>query len=110
MCGGRRYSATQVDSDEEPLTRFAFTQQDAPHLWADLSPQSPGHGSFQRPGHRRGLVKEVAPGVVDVTTAVAMSSGPDAIIHVVAADETDLQGPIWVGSDDESVKEPKSLI
>ena len=32
-----------------------------------------------------------------------MSSGPNAITHVVAADETDLQGPTWVDSDDESM-------
>ena len=100
--GPVRINATQVDSDEEPLMRFAVTQQDAPRLWAGLSPQSPGHGSFPRAGHRRGLVKEVAPGVVDVT-AVAMSSGPNAITCIVAADETDLQGPTWVDSDDESM-------
>ena len=100
--GAVRINSTQVDSDEEPLMRFAVTQQDAPHLWAGLSPQSPGHGSFPRAGHRRGLVKEVAVGVVDVT-AVAMSSGPNAITFVVAADETDFQGPTWVDSDDESM-------
>ena len=100
--GPVRTNATQVDSDEELLMRFAVTQQDAPRLWAGFSPQSPGHGSCPRAGHRRGLVNEVAPGVVDVT-AVAMSSGPNAITYVVAADETDLQGPTWVDSDDESV-------
>ena len=90
--GPVRINATQVDSDEEPLMRFAVTQQDAPHLCAGPSRQlSPGHGSFPRAGHRRGLVKEVA-----------MSSGPNVITCVVAADEA-FQGPTWVDSDDESM-------
>ena len=52
-------------------------------------------GSLPRAGHQRGLV--------DVT-AVALSSAPNGITHVVKsdvpADEADLQGPTWVDSDD----------
>ena len=59
---------------------------------------------FQGAGHRRGLVVEVAPGVVDVI-AVALSSALNVITYVVksdvSADEADLQGPTWVDSDDE---------
>ena len=90
-----RINATQVDSDEEPLMRFAVTQQDAPVLCAGRSRQlSPDHDSLPRAGHRRGLVVEVAPVVVDVIA-------PNVITNVVPADEPDLQGPTWVDSDHE---------
>ena len=103
--GQVRINATQVDSDEEPLMRSAVAQQDAPVLCAGPSRQlSPDHGSFPRAVHRRGLVVEVAPGVVD-DTAVALSSAPNVITYVVKSDEpaneVDFQGPTWVGSDDE---------
>ena len=89
-------------ADEEPLMRYAVTQQ-APVLCTGLSGQlSPGHGSLPRAGHRRGLVEEVAPGVVDVS-AIALSSAPNVITFVVTADEADLQGPTWVDSDDDSI-------
>ena len=107
--------ATDTD-DEDPLSRRpesplnlepVFSPAPSPVIRA-LEEDLSGH-PFPRPGHRRGLVKEVAPGVVDVT-AVAMSSGPNVITHVVAAEEA-LQGPTWVDSDDESLdNEPLATI
>ena len=113
-----RKNATQVDSDEEPLVRFAATQEDAPVLCAGPSRQlSPGHGSLPESllptrhsagfqelgprGHRRGLVVEVASGDVDAT-AVDLLSAPDVISYFMKSDVPAVEeAATQVDSDDE---------
>ena len=60
---------TVVDSDEEPLLRHAVAVSQPTHgvAVADSGIRRSARSQGERADHRRGLVVEVAPGVVDAT-------------------------------------------